>query len=1085
MATIRVDVIGDSSSLKRALGEAGIASEKAGGQFTSLAKNMLGLAAGFLGTAGVVMGFEKTVKAAEALNVATRQLDAQLRTNGESVKAIAPFVTDLNSRFEKLGFTNADTEAAFTRLDRASGSARVAFEQMGVTADLARAKNISFSQAALLIGKVIDGNTSALNRYGIVIPKGTKAVEALAIAHQKLAGQAAASVTPMSQFSATITDIEAKIGNKLLPVINKYLEGIDRWLSKSANQKKITDAVADAVAFLQKFIGSVTGAVKTFLPYVQSAVDKLGGLKNVLVILGTIKVVSMLSGWSAALINMGAQASSSSGKVTGLNTKMKLLPALTVLTIELVGIELALKQLGGLKGLMDSLKNGPDMAANAGESAFVGTKYKGQFVTAQGGSEMAGILQMIADGTKVTASELKILNNAIKNGAAYATKAAALSANPGLTFLVKGGTPSTTQGVTNTPATGKLSQSQVYSLLIGAGFSPAAAKNFVGIAGAESGNRPSALNTNAATGDYSAGLFQENFYKNLGPARVAKYAPQFGLSGQMTPEKFAAWLLKHPDAQAKIAYQQSSGGTDYSPWAGDAFVKAHPELLGGGGGGGGGIPGSTDLPNMTGTKKAKKPPAFKIPQTLEAGIRKAQDAFKNDVSESHLDTLTALLGQEEKLLKAHGQLAKAASVGNEITDAVKKWDDAQQKLFDASFIKSLPAKLAPFTKKINADQSRYSNDMVKAQYDTGVALDGDFQDITTILRDQAVTLTAERAKLQGMLKGKDKTVKAAIQAHIKTVSSEIAKVASEALQNLQAIASALQQKVTQAKTDFEGALSALSSSAMTQLQSNLYGQYGVSGDQAALDAMQQADQMASLNDALAAAQKQLTADMVDGSGATQDQIDTDKKAVTAAQHAIDENNLSLKIAKEKTAADAAYLTQSGKLTTALQNWQVGVENGTASVGDLNVILSSFGLQFDATVTAPVVSSAQALAGELMALAQAVAKVTGSPIATSAVAPNLLTAAQALAVGGPYSWGIAGKLAGGGPTIAGKSYLVGERGPEIFTAGMSGRITPNGSGGGQTVVVNMYGPVGSEDQFADNIRRALLRKGLQTGRVGLS
>jgi len=43
---------------------------------------------------------------------------------------------------------------------------------------------------------------------------------------------------------------------------------------------------------------------------------------------------------------------------------------------------------------------------------------------------------------------------------------------------------------------------------------------------------------------------------------------------------------------------------------------------------------------------------------------------------------------------------------------------------------------------------------------------------------------------------------------------------------------------------------------------------------------------------------------------------------------------------------------------------------------------------------------------------------------------------------------------GGPVKAGTSYLVGERGPELFTPGMSGNITPNGAGGGNSVVVNV-------------------------------
>lgn len=43
--------------------------------------------------------------------------------------------------------------------------------------------------------------------------------------------------------------------------------------------------------------------------------------------------------------------------------------------------------------------------------------------------------------------------------------------------------------------------------------------------------------------------------------------------------------------------------------------------------------------------------------------------------------------------------------------------------------------------------------------------------------------------------------------------------------------------------------------------------------------------------------------------------------------------------------------------------------------------------------------------------------------------------------------VTGKRASGGPVTAGGSYLVGERGPEIFTPRTSGAIIPNGGGGG--------------------------------------
>jgi len=58
------------------------------------------------------------------------------------------------------------------------------------------------------------------------------------------------------------------------------------------------------------------------------------------------------------------------------------------------------------------------------------------------------------------------------------------------------------------------------------------------------------------------------------------------------------------------------------------------------------------------------------------------------------------------------------------------------------------------------------------------------------------------------------------------------------------------------------------------------------------------------------------------------------------------------------------------------------------------------------------------------------------------------------VGSNLGGHIAGKRAGGGSVNAGSSYLVGERGMEIFTPRTSGTITPNNKLGGTNVVVNV-------------------------------
>jgi len=50
----------------------------------------------------------------------------------------------------------------------------------------------------------------------------------------------------------------------------------------------------------------------------------------------------------------------------------------------------------------------------------------------------------------------------------------------------------------------------------------------------------------------------------------------------------------------------------------------------------------------------------------------------------------------------------------------------------------------------------------------------------------------------------------------------------------------------------------------------------------------------------------------------------------------------------------------------------------------------------------------------------------------------------------------GFKASGGPVSGGSSYIVGEKGPELFTPGASGMITPNHALGGNTITVNVNG-----------------------------
>lgn len=115
-----------------------------------------------------------------------------------------------------------------------------------------------------------------------------------------------------------------------------------------------------------------------------------------------------------------------------------------------------------------------------------------------------------------------------------------------------------------------LSGLELKSVLIAAGFRGQDLVEAWGTAMKESTGRPFAHNRNSNTGDNSYGLFQINMIGSLGPARRDQYKLKTNSD------------LFDPLTNAKIAYQMSNGGKDWSAWHGltdktKAFMAEFPK----------------------------------------------------------------------------------------------------------------------------------------------------------------------------------------------------------------------------------------------------------------------------------------------------------------------------------------------------------------------------------------------------------------------------------------------------------------------------------------------------------------------------
>jgi Lysozyme like domain len=99
----------------------------------------------------------------------------------------------------------------------------------------------------------------------------------------------------------------------------------------------------------------------------------------------------------------------------------------------------------------------------------------------------------------------------------------------------------------------RLSPDEIEKLWVQNGGHPIVAPVAAAIAMAESGGDTESLNDTPATGDYSVGLWQINYYNGLRDSRTKKYG---------TPEQ----LLADPNRQAKAAIDISGNGGNFSPW---------------------------------------------------------------------------------------------------------------------------------------------------------------------------------------------------------------------------------------------------------------------------------------------------------------------------------------------------------------------------------------------------------------------------------------------------------------------------------------------------------------------------------------
>lgn len=323
-------------------------------------------------------------------------------------------------------FSGGQLRTGFTALVQTTGSVTRAQELLGITTDLARAKNIDMATASKIVGKVAMGNVSALTRYGIVLDKGATATEALAALQKKFGGAAEAygntTQGSIDKANNSIAKLQTSIGSTLLPTIGRFAGGVSKLLDSF---DKMEPAAKDATVA----VAGVGAAALIATPYIASldkAFKSLGVSAGGLYLLGSAAIIiasigsntginrlSVETGKTAQAFGIAAKYGETFAQVLA-NIVMNILPGLGGIRLFGQTIERAGKALGFFKP--DNI-TAVSTAAHQGRAPLQGltTDTLGLESAQEGAESAVAALARAMDGTKAPADSLAAAERAAKD----------------------------------------------------------------------------------------------------------------------------------------------------------------------------------------------------------------------------------------------------------------------------------------------------------------------------------------------------------------------------------------------------------------------------------------------------------------------------------------------------------------------------------------------------------------------------------------------------------------------------------------------------------------------------------------------
>lgn len=215
---------------------------------------------------------EESIGLAGEEQIGIANLAASVKASGGDWDEASGAIEDyLSAELKRVAMDDGDGRESISNLTRMTGDYKEALGLMPLAMDLARAKGMELSAAAEIVGKVHEGNTGILKRYGIAVAEGASAEEALAAMQAQVAGQAEGYANTykgaQDKMNIALGNLKETVGAALLPAL--------------------TDLIGKFAVFVMDSLPAIERGIAVVLPWLEKVVSWLGS--NIPIAIATLK----------------------------------------------------------------------------------------------------------------------------------------------------------------------------------------------------------------------------------------------------------------------------------------------------------------------------------------------------------------------------------------------------------------------------------------------------------------------------------------------------------------------------------------------------------------------------------------------------------------------------------------------------------------------------------------------------------------------------------------------------------------------------------------------------------------------------